>query len=80
MAQYHFHAYDNDVPHEHQTRDFDDLAMTRKAAISFTSQKLPAIGDAVFKGDFRLDVTDDRGLILMSIMVLATDMTAVRKA
>jgi len=79
MPVYHFHAYDADVAHERESYELPDLDGARTAAIAFAGRKLPALGHHLFQRDLRLEVTNDSGLVLLSIMVVGLDMTSARR-
>ena len=74
MARYYFDTYDMDGVREREAFDFPDAAAAKRSAISFAGRLLSEIGERLFHNDFRLEVMNEHGLILYSLIVVATDM------
>ena len=78
MPRYHFQTYEGDSAHGRESYHFPALASTWHGAAVHLGRLLPAIGADLFKDDLRLEVTNDDGLVLFSIMVVVSDMTTPR--
>jgi hypothetical protein len=74
MARYYFDTYDAEGDREREAFDFPDAAAAKRSAISFAGRILSEIGERLFHNDFRLEVMNEHGLILYSLIVVATDM------
>lgn len=74
MARYYFDTYDTEGVREREAFEFPDAAAAKRSAISFASRLLSEIGERLFHSDFRLEVMNEHGLILYSLIVVATDM------
>jgi hypothetical protein len=78
MTRYYFHTDDGRrYPDEHGT-ECRDLAALRATALATMTQMAHALSDDFWnKESLRITVTDERGLTLMSLDLVATVSTAM---
>lgn len=81
MARYHFNLYDGHNLLDDEGYQFSTLSEARTQGVKFVGHALSDAGEEVFADqDWRLEVTDDRGLILFAVYVSAYDAAAARRA
>ena len=80
MARYHFNLYDGHNLLDDEGLQLASLSEARTQGVKFVGHALSDAGEAVFRDqEWRLEVTDERGLILFAVYVSAHDATAVRQ-
>jgi len=74
MPRYHFNVHDGtDLPDVEGT-ELPSLDHARREAVRYSGCLLRDHADAFWTGEeWRMDVTDERGLILFSLMFVATN-------
>jgi hypothetical protein len=78
MPRYHFNTSDGRPACDPTGVECADLAGAKRLAVRFAGAMLPEIADEIFDTDFRLEVTNDAGLTLFSILVVGTDAPAIK--
>lgn len=79
MPRYHFHRTDGGFSPDTEGTELDDLTTARKEAVHFAAGTMRDRPDWIWDGkDFRIEVTDDAGLLLCTVVVLGIDAPAVR--
>ncbi len=78
MPRYHFHIHDGRTIIDTDGMDLADTAQARRMAIRITGQYLEDEADLISLGEeWRMEVTDDRGLILFRLDFVVTNAAAV---
>lgn len=77
MSLYHFHTLDRTEVRDEEGYEFESIAVARAAAVTYASEVLKELGDAIYDTDLRVTVTDGDGLILWDIVVVATEAPAL---
>lgn len=78
MPRYHFNTSDGQVVRDPQGFECVDLAEAKQRAVRIAGETLTTLADDLFQTDFHLEVTNDAGLTLFSILVVATEAPAVK--
>lgn len=77
MARYFFNTTDGTSEPDVVGTELNDLAAARKHAIVFAGQVLHGEPTVLWNGrDFRVDVTDNRGLLLFTLTAYVTNAPA----
>lgn len=80
MQRFYFFVQEGDTQAEGDAVDLENLEAARKESVQFAADMLAEIDGEVFNKDWRVRVTDDTGLNLYEIMVVATIAPAAMKA
>ena len=73
MSRYHFNVHDGQKILDPEGTELPDLAAAQKGAVKLAGQLLTEYATALWAGEeWMLEVTDDTGLVLFSITVMAT--------
>jgi hypothetical protein len=74
MPRFHFNIRNGSFGPDESGTDLPDLQSARVQAIAFTGELLKDHSRAFWESaDWQMTVTDDRGLVLFTVHVLATD-------
>lgn len=77
MPKYAFHIASRSEVTD-QEWEFPDISVARSNAVKYASELMADAGTELFDDDLRVNVSDEKGLLLFSIVVLATEAPAVR--
>lgn len=78
MARYFFHIQGDDLVHDEDGTELPSALHAREAAARFAGEMLRDRPDLVLdQGYLGVEVADESGLILFSVMVLGNDAPAV---
>ena len=79
MPRYHFHVHDGRAFPDEDGTELPDIDTARSQAIRLMGQMLTDSPETFWNGEeWHLDVSDERGLTLFSLMFLAIDGAAPR--
>ena len=79
MPRYFFHRTDGGFDPDTEGTELSDLDRARVEAVRFAAGTVQDHPDFVWDGkDFRIEVTNEGGLLLCTIVVLGIDAPAVR--
>lgn len=79
MPRYHFHVLDDGFAHDEEGTDLPSALHARLAATRLAGELVSERPQLVLDtGLLRVEVTDNAGLILFSVLVLANDAPALR--
>ncbi len=74
MPRYFFNCPDDALPHDKEGVELRDLAKAKAEAIVFVGESLKdKPQDLCRHASFQVDVTDDKGLILFSVVAITVD-------
>lgn len=77
MPRYFFHTADGSRARDVDGTELPDHGAARKEAIMFAGSSLRDCPDLLWDGrDFRVEVTDEREMLLFTIIMLAVDAPA----
>lgn len=80
MARFFFHVHDGTTILDNEGTVLPDLPTARKVAVQFAGEMLRDLGRDLEDGeDWKVDVADEHGLILFTILLAALDAPAVRR-
>ena len=80
MTRYFFHRTDGGFDPDTDGTELGDLDAARVEAVRFAAATVKDRPDFVWDGkDFRIEVTDETGLLLCTVVVLGIDAPAVRR-
>lgn len=80
MPRFFFHAHDGTTVLDEEGTVLPDLEAARKLAVRFAGDLLRDLGRDLEDGeDWKIDVADEHGLILFTILLAALDAPAVRR-
>lgn len=80
MPRYHFHTKDGGEHRDEEGTELPNHAAARVAAIRYTGDVMSDQPDVLWDGrDFRVQVTDDAGEHLFTIVTLAVDSPTLAK-
>ena len=80
MPRYFFHRSDGYVERDDEGVELSSLHAARVEAVTFAGASLAEEPEQVWNGqDFRVEVTDEQGLLLFTVITLAIDSPAVGK-
>lgn len=74
MARYCITAHDGSVERYRVGLNLVDLDSVKAAAVSLATDAMREAGATIFDDDLHIEVTNASGLVLYSIIVVATDM------
>ena len=78
MPRYFFHSVDGRLDVDEEGTDFPDLAAARIGAIRYAGDVLSSEPDVLWDGhEFRVQVTNEEGAVVVTIVTLAVDSAAV---
>jgi hypothetical protein len=81
MPRYHFNIHDGVSSLDEDGTELPDIDAARRQAAQLMGQLLRDDPDMFWNGEeWRLDVTDDRGLVLFSLLFATVDAAAKRPA
>lgn len=73
MPRYHFNVHDGVSLPDEDGYELPDLAAAQRCAVKLSGDLLREHGELFWTGEeWRMDVTDERGLILFTLMFVAT--------
>lgn len=79
MPRYFFHRVDGGFAPDPDGTELPDLDAARTEAVLYAAQSIRDRPDYVWRGrDFRVEVTDEGGALLCTIVVLGIDAMAAR--
>ena len=79
MPQFYFHRTNGAFDPDNEGTDFPDLAEARLEAIRFAAETMKDNPQEVWAdGTFRVEVSDEEGMLLCTIVILALDAPASR--
>ena len=79
MPRYFFHRADGVFDPDQEGTEFPDLAAARIEAIRFAASSMLDDPQEVWKGhNFRIEVSDEAGMLLCTVVVLGLDTPAAR--
>ncbi len=79
MPRYFFHRTDGGFTPDHDGTDLPDLDAARVEAVYFAAGSVKDHPSYVWDGrDFRIEVADDAGMLLCTVVVLGLDAPSVR--
>ena len=79
MPRYFFHRTDGGFDPDTEGTDLPSLDAARIEAVQFAAGSVKDHPDYVWDGkDFRIEVTNESGLLLLTIVILGIDAPAVR--
>jgi hypothetical protein len=76
MPRYHFNVHDGTSIPDPEGSELPDLASARVQAVRLAADLLREHRSFWNEGEWKMDVTDGEGLILFSLLFLATDAPA----
>ncbi|AQR73508.1 DUF6894 family protein [Sphingomonas sp. LM7] len=72
MTRFYFYVQEDGAQGQGESLDLENLHAARKESVKFASEMLAKIDGEVYDKDWRVQVTDDNGLHLYEIIVVAT--------
>ncbi len=79
MTRYYFHRTDGGFDPDTEGTELPDLDAARVEAVRYAAGTVRDHPDYVWDGnDFRIEVTDEGGLLMCTIVILGIDAPAVR--
>ena len=79
MPRFYFHRTDGTFDPDNEGTDFPDLSTARSEAIRFAAETVRDKPQEVWAGDtFRVEVSDEEGMLLCTIAILGLDAPASR--
>lgn len=80
MPRFFFHVHDGTTVLDEEGTVLPNLDTARKMAVTFAGELLRDIGRDVEDGeDWKVDLADERGLVLFTVMLSALDAPAARR-
>ncbi len=79
MPRFHFHTYDQNEVLDEDGFELVDIEAARKAAMIYASEVLKELAEEIYTTDLRVTVTNEAGLMLWDILVVATEAPAIRR-
>ena len=79
MPRFFFHRADGVFDHDDEGTELPDLAAARIEAVRFAAEFMKDKPQEVWKGhNFRIEVSDDQGMLLCTVVILGIDAPAAR--
>ena len=79
MPRFFFHRTDGYFERDDEGVELESLHAARVEAVTFAGSSLAEEPEQIWNGqDFRVEVTDERGMLLFTVITLAIDAPATR--
>ena len=79
MQRFFFHRTDGDFDPDNQGTEFPNLATAKLDAVRFAAESVKESPEDVWlDGTFRVEVSDEQGMLLCMVIVLGIDTPAAR--
>ena len=80
MPRFHFHISDQIVRRDEEGTELSDLTAARREAVKLAGAMVSERAEHFWRDDdWKLDVTDDRGLLLFSLVIMGFDAPSTAK-